>query len=366
MRSMKLYLAITLSLVICCAGLQAQDGDPNKIRTVVLDAGHGGKDPGNLGTKTLKKTEKDVTLSVTQMLGAYINESFPDVKVIYTRDKDEFIGLKDRTKIANEAKADLFISIHCNANDNSKAKGADTWVMGLHKTQSNLKTAQRENSTILLEDGHEMKYEGFDPTSPESMIMLTIRQNAFLDQSLSIASKVQNEFKSNVERVDRGVKQAGFYVISYTTMPSILIELGFLTNTDEEKFLQSQEGQDRMAKAVFRAFSGYKEQIEGIPTESTIAPSVVADSGLQFKVQLATSRKRIPIKTSNFKGLDAVSEYKEKGLFKYTYGAASDMTEARKDLANCRNQGFEQAFIVAFQKGERIDLQEAVKLAQAP
>ena len=370
MLSMKHHLAITLCLAICCVTTNAQDSEVNKIRTVVLDAGHGGKDPGNLGTKTLKKTEKDVTLAVTKMLGKQINEQFPDVKVIYTRESDVFIGLKERTRIANDAKADLFISIHCNASDNSKAMGADTWVMGLHKTQSNLKTAQRENSTILLEEGHEIKYEGFDPTSPESMIMLTIRQNAFLDQSLTIASKVQNEFKTKVERKDRGVKQAGFYVISYTTMPSILIELGFLTNSEEEKFLQSDDGQLKMANAVFRAFSSYKEQIEGVPTQvgSSAAPPVASsnDGDVEFRVQIATASKPVTLKAKNFRGLEGVEEYTEKGLYKYTYGKAKSMNKAREHLAVCQKEGFEQAFIVAFRNGERIGLQEAFKLAQAP
>lgn len=364
---MKHCLALTIILALCCPDLSAQSNDPHKIRTVVLDAGHGGKDPGNLGTKTLKKTEKDVTLSVTKQIGALINEKFPEVKVIYTRTKDEFIGLKERTKIANEAKADLFISIHCNASDNKSAVGADTWVMGLHKTQSNLRTAQRENSTILLEEGHEMKYEGFDPTSPESMIMLTIRQNAFLDQSLSMAANVQKEFKTNVGRVDRGVKQAGFYVISYTTMPSVLIELGFLTNKDEETYLHSEKGQEHMAKAVMSAFESYKTQIENIPQPS--APELVSSESeepIQFKVQIVTAAQKVSLKPKNFKGLSDVSMYEENGLYKYTFGSTAEMPEARKKLVKCREAGFKSAFIVAFKNGSRISVDEALKLAQVP
>lgn len=351
-------------LSLCCT-LVAQESNPNKIRTVVVDAGHGGKDPGNLGTKTLKKTEKHVTLAVTKLLGGYIKDAFPDVNVIYTRDTDEFIGLKERTKIANEANADLFISIHCNSAERKEAVGADTWVMGLHKTQSNLRTAQRENATILLEDGHELKYDGFDPNSPESMIALSLRQNVHLEHSLTLSALIQDQFRDRVGRVDRGVKQAGFYVISYTTMPSVLVELGFLTNAKEEKFLQSEQGQDYMASAIFRAFKDYKSQIEGVETTvGTAEAPDVTGSEIEFKVQIVTSQKRIPIKAKNFNELETVEEYQDNGLFKYTAGGSTSLKEARKTLAICRSKGYEQAFIVAFQNGKRIGLEEAVKLAQ--
>ncbi|MBK9700982.1 MAG: N-acetylmuramoyl-L-alanine amidase [Flavobacteriales bacterium] len=239
-------------------------GDVNRIRTVVLDAGHGGKDPGNLGTGRYKTTEKHVSLNVAKLLGKYITEAFPDVKVVYTREDDRFIELRERCNIANRAKADVFISIHCNANDSKDPHGCETYVMGLHKTEANMKVAQKENAAILLEDGHELKYGGYDPKRPESMIALSLRQNVHLDQSLLLSALIQKQFKERVGRPDRGVKQAGFLVISYTTMPSVLIELGFLTNATEEDFLQGAEGQDYMASAIYRAFKEYKSTVEGV------------------------------------------------------------------------------------------------------
>ena len=235
-----------------------EEREVNKIKVVVLDAGHGGKDPGNLGTGRYQTTEKQIALDVTMQVGKYIEEAFPDIKVIYTRKTDEFIGLKERTRIANENKADLFISIHCNSNERSSAKGADTFIMGLHKTEANLRTAQKENAAMLLEKDHEVVYDGFDPKSPESMIALSLRQSIHMEQSLDIASLVQRQFRERVHRTDRGVKQAGFWVISFTTMPSILIELGFLTNPQEEDFLQSEDGRSYMASAIYRAFKEYK------------------------------------------------------------------------------------------------------------
>ncbi|MBK7553586.1 MAG: N-acetylmuramoyl-L-alanine amidase [Flavobacteriales bacterium] len=214
--------------------------DPTKVDVVVIDPGHGGKDPGNLGTGRFKTTEKHVALNVSKLLGKYIKEHFPDVKVVYTREDDRFIELKERCEIANKAKADVFISIHCNANDNHDPHGTETFVMGLHKTDANLKTAQRENASILLEEGHELKYEGFDPKDPESIILLSLRQNAHMMQSSELAGMIEKQFKERVGRSDRGVKQAGFLVISYTTMPAILIELGFLSNNEEEDFLQGR------------------------------------------------------------------------------------------------------------------------------
>jgi N-acetylmuramoyl-L-alanine amidase len=361
---MKHLIGLTIAMVFCCSTLLAQDNDPNKIRTVVIDPGHGGKDPGNLGTKTMKKTEKDVTLAVSKLLGNYIEESFPDVKVIYTRDSDVFIGLKERTKLANEANADLFISVHCNSNERKEAVGADTWVMGLHKTQSNLKTAQRENATILLEEGHELKYDGFDPNAPESMIALSLRQNIHLEQSLTLSAMIQEQFRERVGRVDRGVKQAGFYVISYTTMPSVLVELGFLTNDKEEKFLQSDQGQDYMASAIFRAFKQYKTQIESVETTVGITQAPAIDSDILFKVQIVTTQKKIPLKPKNFNGIEGVEEYQDNGMFKYTAGNSASLKDVRKTLETCREKGYQQAFIVAFRNGERIGLEEAVKLAQ--
>jgi len=352
--------------------------DPNRIDVVCLDAGHGGKDPGNLGTGRFKTTEKHVALNVTKLVGKYIKENFPDVKVVYTREDDRFIELKERCEIANRAKADVFISIHCNANEKHEPHGTETYLMGLHKTEANMRTAMKENASILLEDGHALKYDGYDPKDPESMIALSLRQNAFLDQSAMLSGAVQRQFKDRVGRSDRGVKQAGFLVISYTTMPAILIELGFLSNGEEEDFLQSTKGQDHMASAIYRAFKEYKSGIEG--TDVHVAPMVEEpdstkvetsapepkENGIRFKVQIATSSKRIELKPKNFNGLEGVQEMKGNDLWKYTLGDERTLEAARAVQKTCRDKGFDGCFIVAFKDGQRIDLQQAVTLARDP
>ncbi len=372
------HLLAALTIVVLGHAVLGQGRDPHRIRTIVLDAGHGGKDPGNLGTGRYKTTEKHVSLNVTKLVGKYLNEAFPDVQVVYTRDDDRFIELMERTQIANRAKADIFLSIHCNANDSKDPHGCETYVMGLHKTDANMKVAMKENAAILLEDGHELKYGGYDPKRPESQIELSLRQNVHLDQSLLLSSLIQKQFKERVGRPDRGVKQAGFLVISYTTMPAVLIELGFLTNPTEEDFLQEEQGQDFMASAIYRAIKEYKSIVEGLPTETAqeakpdctrVAvkepePKPRTESGVRFKVQIATSSKRIEPKAKNFNGLEGVEEHKGQGLFKYTVGDEISLDAARAVQRRCKERGFDGAFIVAFRDGQRIDLQEAVNLAQ--
>jgi len=270
----KRILSVFISICLTALPSFAQkEGGAYRIRTVVLDPGHGGKDPGNVGTGRYKQKEKDIALDVAKRVGGYINESFPDIKVIYTRDTDVFIGLNERADIANKADADLFISIHCNAATNSAAYGVETFALGLHASEENLKVAMKENQAIFLEDDYEAKYEGFDPNSPESIIALTIMQSAFLEQSLKISSYVQGQFKERVGRKDRGVKQAGFLVLRRTSMPSILIELGFLTNPAEEDFLNSENGRAYMASAIYRGFRDYKEKIEASASASRPEPA---------------------------------------------------------------------------------------------
>jgi N-acetylmuramoyl-L-alanine amidase len=363
----------------CAQTLPQSATDPNRIDVVCLDAGHGGKDPGNLGTGRFKSTEKHIALNVTKLVGKYIKENFPDVKVVYTREDDRFIELHDRCRIANEAKADVFISIHCNANEKHDPHGSETYSMGLHKTDANMRVAMKENASILLEDGHELKYDGYDPKDPESMIALSLRQNAFMDQSQELSHYVQSQFRERVGRVDRGEKQAGFLVISYTSMPAILIELGFLTNNEEEDFLQSAKGQDNLASGIYRAFKQYKARIEGTDVDvapakeepdstrvETPAPEPVKDSGIRFRVQIATSSKRIEIKPKNFSGLEGVEEMKGNDLWKYTVGDERTLEAARTVQKTCRDKGFDGCFIVAFKDGQRIDLQQAVTLARDP
>jgi N-acetylmuramoyl-L-alanine amidase len=374
------YVLLAIVLVLPAISLEAQTParDPNRIRTVVIDAGHGGKDPGAIGTGRYKATEKHIALNVSLLAGKYIQEAFPDVKVVYTRSDDRFVELMERSMIANRAKADLFISIHCNSNEKPGPVGTETFVMGLHKTEANMKVAMKENASILLEEGHELKYDGFDPKDPESIIALSIRQNVHLDHSLLFSSLVQKQFTERVGRPDRGVKQAGFLVISYTTMPAVLVELGFLSNPAEEDFLQSEKGQDYMASAIFRAFKDYKGMKEGVGPTAPVATTpeapapvaaqpqaspVAAAEGVRFKVQVTTSTKRLDLKGREFQGLEQVEEHKGSGAFRYTVGNESTLDAAREVQKLCRDKGFDGAFIVAYKDGSRIDLQDALKLA---
>src|SRR6187549_742592 len=228
---------------------------------VVIDAGHGGKDPGNSG-KVAK--EKNIALKISLKLGAFIEKNMPDVKVVYTRKDDRYIGLDERADIANKAKADLFICIHANSHTTSKPYGTETFVMGHHKDDGNLEVAKRENSVILMDENYEERYEGFDPKSPESYILFTLIQNAYQESSLKFAQKVEDQFKSKAGRLSRGVKQAGFVVLWKTTMPSVLVEAGFLSNSAEEKFLNTDEGQELIASGIYRAFKDYKSEVESI------------------------------------------------------------------------------------------------------
>ena len=235
--------------------------EKNKVDTVVIDAGHGGKDPGTHG-QTMK--EKDVALKIALRVGSYIEKNLPGVKVIYTRKTDIYLGLDERAAIANKYKADLFICIHANAVPKEEVFGTETYVMGLHKTEGNLDVAKRENAVILLDNDYEQRYEGFDPNSAESSILFSIAQSAFQESSLKFADKVESQFKKRIGRKSHGVKQAGFWVLWRTAMPSVLIEVGFLTNQKEEKFLSETNGQDLIASGIYRAFKEYKAQVEAI------------------------------------------------------------------------------------------------------
>jgi N-acetylmuramoyl-L-alanine amidase len=235
---------------------------PGRLRTVVLDPGHGGKDPG---TMTKRNRESRIVLKIALELGRRIKEELPDVKVIYTRSTDVFIELNERSAIANRNKADLFISIHVNASpSSSRVNGTETYTMGLHKTTGNLDVAKRENAVILKERNYKENYQGFDPDSPLAHIMLANYQHAFMNSSVDFAQKVEWSFKKNAERPSRGVKQAGFIVLWRTTMPSVLVETGYITNPDEERYLASEEGQDEMANAIFRAFKAYKDEVDAV------------------------------------------------------------------------------------------------------
>jgi N-acetylmuramoyl-L-alanine amidase len=354
---------------------QKLDTDFQTIKTVVIDAGHGGKDPGCHGASA---HEKNVCLSMALILGKQIKAKYPNIKVVYTRDKDVFVELDERAHIANKANADLFICIHANS-ASASANGTETFVLGLHKTDAQAKIADRENSTIYLEDDKGEKYKDFD-MSPDAIIARQLQLSVFLDQSISFAGKLQTEFKG-IGRFDRGVKQAGFLVLYKTTMPSVLIETGFLTNPDEEKFLADTTGQKKMAGAMFAAFEKYKNELEGVDektgggkqtipvsnnTEKTPekTPEKTASSKVIFRVQVETSDTKIATNSTRFKGL-SVYEYKQDNLYKYTIGSfENDLTAANKYKNELREKGFSNAFVVAFQNGERISLEKAIKLAE--
>lgn len=256
----KIQLSILLIIIVLFNKTSsAFVGAPYRIKTVVIDAGHGGHDVGCIGGHS---HEKDVTLALALKLGKQLEDNYPDIRVIYTRKTDEFIDLIERANIANRAKADLFISLHCNANANKAAYGSETYAMGLHVSEANLNVAKRENSVILLEDNYEKNYDGFDPKSTEAYIIFSLYQNVNIDKSLYLAQKVQEQFTTKLKRYNRGVKQAGFIVLYKTNMPSILIESGFLTNKDDEEFLSSEDGQNNISNSIYLAFKTYKEDLE--------------------------------------------------------------------------------------------------------
>lgn len=345
------------------------------IKTVVIDAGHGGKDPGAVAKTKLQ--EKDVVLDVSLQLGKLISAKFPEVNVIYTRSTDVFIGLSKRAKIANDAGADLFISIHSNAAGNTSAKGFESFVLGLHKSEAALEVAKWENSSILMEDDHEQKYESFDPNDPDAYIALSMRQNAFLDQSLKLAHLFQKNCVGDLKRPDRGVKQAGFLVLYKTTMPSVLVELGFLSNVEEEKFLASKVGRSAMAKELFDAFETYKEQNDKVDgtlnadfegqvkavnkANKAKVDRSESDAGIVFRVQIATSITKLELKSFNFKGMTDVDRIASGNKYKYIVGKYNLIGEAKSRQSEVRNIGYESAFVIAFENGKRVDLQKAIK-----
>jgi len=348
----------------------------SKIRTIVIDPGHGGHDPGNLGTGRYKTTEKHIALDISLKLGVYIENAFPEIKVIYTRmTNDKFLKLGERTQLANDNNADLFISVHCDAFTNPDAYGAGVYVMGMSKLKANMDIAMKENSVIYLEDDYKENYDGFDPNSPESYIVFSLTQNTHLDQSLNIAEKIEQQFSTRANRKSRGVKQAPFYVISRVNMPSILIETGFLTNPEEEDFLHSEKGQDYLASAIFRAFRAYKENFEGISSETDIVKPIVVKKErtkipepekeiltdkVVFKVQIGTYLKSM-LNETLFKEINA-EEQRLNGTFKYYVGSDTDKLAIDSLKLKMKEKGFKGAFVVAFFKGKRISTKEALSL----
>ena len=331
------------------------------INTVVIDPGHGGKDPGAISPNN--NYEKTVVLKVSLLLGDLIKKNFPDVKVIYTRDTDRFIGLAKRAKIANEIGADLFISIHANAIEAPSANGFETWVLGLHKSQAALEVAKFENSAILMEENNQQTYSEFNPNDPDAYIALSMRQNAFLDQSLILANSIQKDSKLKLGLRNRGVKQAGFMVLYRATMPAVLVELGFLSNPKDEKLLISKSGQLKLANHLFEGFKNYKNKYDNVDEslsefndqKKVIKKVNYLDTGKVYKVQLATSSVKIPTLPENFNGLKGVEVYISGKFYKYTFGISSDLKVINAELNQVRNSGYESAFVISFQDGKRLN-----------
>lgn len=364
---LKMLSALILLTVI--SGWQTVETS-NKNWVIVIDPGHGGRDPGALGANS---KEKNIALSIALKTGEYIEQNLKNVKVLFTRSTDVFMELRDRPKFANENNADLFISIHANWISKNTIKGAETWIMGPAQNEQNLEVAMKENEVILLEDDFSTKYEGFDPKSTESYIMFTVMQNAFQKQSTMLASSIQSQLKNRAGRIDRGVKQSGFWVLYMTTMPSVLIETGFITNAEEEKYLNSKEGQDYIASAIFRATRDYINEVDKKSNISTLQETETAalvdsldtkedieDDNLRFKVQIASSTTKKEIKPENFKGLTEVAEISSDDRFRYATGNFSSYSEAlqyRKKILNI----YPDAFVIAVKNNKILPLQDAIK-----
>ncbi|WP_165929422.1 N-acetylmuramoyl-L-alanine amidase family protein [Flavobacterium rhamnosiphilum] len=358
----------------------------NQKFTVILDAGHGGKDPGNSYHGFV---EKEIALKTTLKLEKYLKKD-NDIQVVHTRKTDVFIELKDRPKKANSIDANLFVSVHCNSVKNPVPFGTETFVMGLARSKGNLEIAKQENSVILLEKDYKQTYKGFDPKNPETLIGLKILQEDYLDRSINLASKIENNFKNKLHRKSRGIKQTPLWVLDAAYMPSVLIELGFLSNSEEGLYLNSEEGQNNMAEAIASAIIAYKkeyfgtqsnENYEELPSKkvvenerkdtskSTKSKRIIEkqepktqNSDVVFKVQFAAGNKNIKLNSSNFKGLKNVSVTKSNGsLYKYAYGLTSDYNIAKQDLKVVKSKGYASAYIIAIKDGKNISIQEALK-----
>lgn len=387
---------ICIFLWIVIPGNAMHAASPKKF-TVVIDAGHGGHDPGAIGKRG---KEKNINLSVALKLGKLIQNNHSDTKVVYTRSSDVFVPLHRRAEIANEAKADLFISIHTNsiASRSSRVSGTETYTLGLHRTQENLEVAQKENAVILIEDDYQKQYAGFNPNSSESYIIFEFLQDKNMAQSVNFAQLIQQQFRHKARRIDKGVHQAGFLVLRETSMPSVLIELGYITNPNEEAYLLSSNGSSMLAQSIYQAFVNYKankktsspgvltssqpveveEDIvieeptaadtQPVQTAQTAQPKEISQSSKSntsskpvFKIQILTSDKVLPKNSRQFKGLSPVGRYKEKGIYKYTYGESTDYNKILRLKRSKVDAKFKDAFIIAFKDGEKMNINQAIR-----
>ena len=316
---------------------------------IVIDAGHGGKDPGRPNKSGIK--EKNIVLKIALDLGKKLENSGNEV--IYTRDKDIFLTLRQRAKIANDVDADLFISIHCNAFHDSSVHGSETFVYGLHVSDANFNVAKKENEIIFLDDHYQDDQETYSPTSTESLIGTTLMQEEFLDQSILLASFVQNNFTKNLKIRNRGVKQSGFWVLHNTYMPSILIEAGFMTNPKEGAYLNSKKGQVEISNSIYDAIERYKKAINY--SDNSFVESNNVDL-VTYKVQIAASKRRLELKSYNFKGLKNLSRIKDGSFYKYFYSSSGSIDEIRKKKKFARLNGYPNAYIVGFKNGKLFDV----------
>lgn len=350
---------------------------------VVLDAGHGGKDYGAVYHGNI---EKNIALQTVLRVGAIL-EKDPQIDVVYTRKSDVFIELQQRANIANKSKGSIFVSMHCNANKNQAASGNETYVMGITRNASNLEVAKNENEVVTLETDYKIKYDGFDPNSPESVIGISILQEEHLDQSIELAGRVQEFFTKKTDNKNRGVKQAGFLVLRQITMPRVLIEMGFVSNKEEGAFLNSEEGQDKLAEAISSAILDYKneffnpskndndkEEVKVVDKkEETIvkdtpkkevpvkAKEIVTEKGIIFKIQISASTKELATTPSNFKGLSPISVESTGSLHKYFFASEKKYDAAKQKLEEAKQKGYSTAFIVAYKDGIKISVTDAIK-----
>lgn len=390
-----IILLCSLALVLPFLCLTAEGKD----FTVVIDPGHGGHDPGAIGRRG---KEKNINLNVALKVGRLIQNNCKDVKVIFTRRSDVFIPLDRRAQIANNAKADLFISIHTNSVARGRnVRGTETYTLGLHRTEENLEVAKKENSVILIEDNYQQRYAGFNPNSSESYIIFEFLQDKNMEKSVKLATLIQKQFKTSARRIDKGVHQAGFLVLRETSMPGVLVELGYISTPDEEQYLLSDTGSEALANSIYKAFLNYKrehdapidrskvqqpempepeESVAETPTdEPDSAPEPVRSNRKPgtpniktnksnpevvhkpiFKIQILASDRILPKNSRQLKGLSPVSYYKEKGLYKYTYGESTDYNKVLRMKREVTAK-FKDAFIIAFKNGEKMNVNETIK-----
>lgn len=356
----KIYLIIVLIIVptiLFAENTKPESVDPpNRKFKVVLDAGHGGNDGGNSKKGVF---EKDVALKAVLSVGKKL-ETHPNIQVIYTRKTDVFIPLNKRAQIANNAQADLFVSIHCNGFHKEQANGNETWVLGLTKSKDNLDVVMKENSVILLEDDYEENYNGFDPNDPSSYATSVLTQEVYMEESIELAAMIQDNFASTVKRTNRGVKQNWFVVLLKSYMPSVLVEIGFLSNNNERSYLTSNRGHEEVTKSIYEGIMSYVKtrdvnisEINETFNNSTATAVSPVNSNATYKVQIAAGSKSIPAKSYNFNKLPSISREKEGNVYRYFTGETSSLKEASDLKALAINKGYKTAFIVIIENGNR-------------